>query len=559
MLHAGTKFQASFPYPVGRPRSFMIGRKWSNDDAGALQYTHLPGFVPSSLLMSLASSGAVLGATGRMERQATFHSTLAHVPARERIYWGSNNRAEQVFRCQSAPFYAVVSMNHLLRYKICICVLAGIVLVLLLTIVVLFATNVIRITTANARPTPKPARVQLLAEYENSLSKFGLPVYWNADLGVYMAKLIIGQASNPSHIWTAVDTGSARFVVNHSDYDGSTAGAKPLQDPREKANNKQCTATVTYVSQVSNLLLFTDTVVFPQIEIDLASLCGSKAIPVAEKVLALQDIAIGVSKPPPGQTHEHVNVFGLSAVKAHEKVRIQDKQAYFIPSSCQTSAKPAYESPVLQAAHLLLQERGLPLVWAVCFLGNETQDDAGPHAFISFGPVRLPCFRAAFTPMVPSLRRASSEMGRAPGRYYVVEVDRCVHGPRDRPMSELTPLKGFPKYLLIDTGTTQFLLPGTHGTENARTLNSLAPSECAYVILANGAVTIPFHGNDVMYGGADSMPVFGILEDAVARNFSLDLDTGIMGCTSMRSMYIEFDCDRQRIGFAALPKRRSAP
>jgi hypothetical protein len=440
-------------------------------------------------------------------------------------------------------------MSDLVRFKVAVYVLTGIVLAFIVTAGVLFGTGVFTTNAAcGLKLWPSKANKrdkQLLTQLD--ASKHGLPLYWNPNLGVYMARLTIG-AKNGAKIWTAVDTGSSRFVVNMYDYDGSGTGA-PLADPRD-ADAKQCTATVTYVSQTSNLQMFTDTLLFPQHEIDWSTLCTGQPVSVSQTVLAIDDFAIGVSKSSglPGG-HNHVNVLGLSAVRTHEKSKIAGKHTYFLPSSCQTSEMPAYESPVVRAAHALLQKRDLPLVWAICFLNisGEHEHAMRPRAFISFGPVRLPCLTPSYTPMVSELQRASSAMGRVPGRYYVIEVEKCVCGDAS---GSLLPLKGFPKYLLVDTGTTQFLLPGRHGNQNAAALNGLAANQRAYIVLVGGA-TIPFHNDNVSYND-DNAPVFGVLEDSVARNFSEDLDTGIFGCTAMRDMYIEFDCARQRIGFAPL-------
>ena len=450
-------------------------------------------------------------------------------------------------------------MSDLMRFKIAVYVLTGIVLALIITMGILFGAGVFTTNNTSACggwqswlwQTNKQHRKQILTQLDSS--KHGLPLYWNPNLGVYMARLTIG-ANNGAKIWTAVDTGSSRFVVNMYDYDGSGSGV-PLADPRD-ADAKQCIATVTYVSQTSNLQMFTDTLLFPQHEMDWSTLCTGQPVSVSQTVLAIDDFAIGVSKSSglPGG-HNHVNVLGLSAVKTHEKSKIAGKHTYFLPSSCQTSEMPAYESPVVRAAHTLLQKRSLPLVWAICFLNINAEQDGDvmrPRAFISFGPVRLPCLTPSYTPMVPELRRASSAMGRVPGRYYVIEVDKCVYGDASAPVHALTPLNGFPKYLLVDTGTTQFLLPGRSGSKNADVLNGLAANQCARLVLVGGA-TIPFCEGNVSYND-DHAPVFGVLEDSIAHNFSEDLDTGIFGCTAMRGMYIEFDCAQQRIGFAPLAK-----
>ena len=443
-------------------------------------------------------------------------------------------------------------MNDLVRFKIAAYVLTGIVLVLIVTTGILFGTGVF---TTNATCKTKVwswptgnRDTRILTQLD--ASKHGLPLYWNPNLGVYMAKLTIG-AKNGSKIWTAVDTGSSRFVVNMFDYDGTSTGV-PLVDPRD-AGAKQCTSTVTYVSQTSNLEMFTDTLLFPQHEIDWSTLCSGQPVSMSQTTLAIDNCAIGVSKSSglPGG-HNHVNVLGLSAVRTHVKSKIAGKQGYYLPASCQVSETPTYESPVVRAAHAMLHKRGRPLVWAVCFVNMHARhyDSTQPHAFIAFGPVRQPCLHPLYTPLVPELHRASTAMGRVPGRYYVVQVEKCVYGDETAPISELPSLDGFPRYLLVDTGTTQFLLPGRQGSTNAAILNGITARQRAYVMLIGG-VTIPFCNHTVSYND-DNAPVFAPLEDSIAHNFSKDLDTGIFGCTAMRGMYIEFDCAHERIGFASL-------
>lgn len=152
--------------------------------------------------------------------------------------------------------------------------------------------------------------------------------------------------------------------------------------------------------------------------------------------------------------------------------------------------------------------------------------------------------------MVPALNLSNSDLGRTPYRYYLVEVSYAAYGPVGSALSTYTTLASFPKVLMVDSGTTNVMVPGPNSSGICNTFTGITQGNQCVIVLKNNVV-ITYGPSDVVYAGGN--PVFVAMDDATAVNFSSDLDVGILGCTGMRNLYVEFNLTKRVIGFAQLP------
>jgi hypothetical protein len=98
-------------------------------------------------------------------------------------------------------------------------------------------------------------------------------------------------------------------------------------------------------------------------------------------------------------------------------------------------------------------------------------------------------------------------------------------------------------------------------------LNTLNADQIAVIVL-KGNVVITYTAQDVFFqaaseggsegGSQDKQPVFQVMPMSTAANFSTpdangDFTVGIMGCTGLRNLYLEFNISKQTLGFAQIP------
>jgi hypothetical protein len=382
-----------------------------------------------------------------------------------------------------------------------------------------------------------------------------MPLLWDAAEGEYLISFYAGATL----ITAAFDTGSARFVVAtqasaaagapYYNPDSSTATA--LTDPR---TGLPCTSNIAYVSQTDTIRVYQDTVKFPQVLIQAGQLCTQSVTTVVST--SPMGTPLTVTTFPVAavtSTGPTLNVFGMSSVMSSTTfVDSTGKTLYLLPS-CQTSAAPKYEAAIIQSFADYYTTAKQDVVWSM-MLGT-APSAASPSTptiagMAAFGPLGTDCLVPQFTPMVPALPLASSPLGLTPSRYYVVEVLYAAVGIANTGLAAFTKLPGFPKYLLVDSGTTNVLLPGSQGPTNCQAFNGLVANQEAIIMLKNN-VGITYRQADVTYNNGASN-VFTPMDDGTATSFSSALDVGILGSTGMRNLYVEFNLTQSKIGFAQL-------
>ena len=393
-----------------------------------------------------------------------------------------------------------------------------------------------------------------------------IPITWDTSSEEFCVTVLLGHDT----VQAAMDTGSAKFVVATTAcgtcsgvaYDPeSSSTAMTLLDPRKVAASGVtalpsstatpqqleefaqvlCSSTQNYGSQTDVIQAYQDVVSFPRRIVQKTTLCST----AASGIDAALEATVSSPGPPLVITDfpiegivrntgtSSVNVMGLSAVRAQTTIVVDGRTEYLMPS-CQVTPVQAFESPVIQAVAAYCSANGLPIVWSA-FFGDTT-------GFIVFAAVELACINVTYANMVPVLQSAPTALVRAPYRYYVVGVTSMAVGPLDGPW---TPVIGAPKQLLVDTGTSQFLLPGPSAPATVASLNALPVGQVLVVTLDGGAAddtTLVYH--------PDPRTVFGVMPDALAQQFSSSMDVGILGNLAMRNRYIEFDITHARVGFA---------
>jgi hypothetical protein len=123
----------------------------------------------------------------------------------------------------------------------------------------------------------------------------------------------------------------------------------------------------------------------------------------------------------------------------------------------------------------------------------------------------------------------------------------CAIGMIGSDLSTYAKLPNFPKYMMVDSGTTSVLIPGPSASSNVAALNSISPGTQAVLVLV-GNVVITYGTADVVFG-AQSNAVFQPMDDGTATAFSSNQDVGILGCTGLRNLYVEFNLSKNIIGF----------
>jgi hypothetical protein len=383
-----------------------------------------------------------------------------------------------------------------------------------------------------------------------------IPLFWQDDGLLYEVHLTAGK----SKVTAAFDTGSTNFIVatpassSTNYYDTSTG--KSIT----KADGSSCVNTVSYVSQSNTVQVFLDTLSFPQKVIQSQELCTQNVTRVVNDGTSSQNFTI--SPFPVGATIKttgasSMNVLGMAGVMQTE-----------IASICKTFPQPVHVSPVIRSFAKYYQNlkqtdpsANADVVWSMMlgtpqsFTGGSTADDDTEAAgFIVFGPLSVPsCLAPVFTPMVPTLPSAPG-IGSNPYQYYVVEVVSCSIGKIADAIGPYTKFPNFPTYLLVDTGTTLCLIPGISGAATTQAINNVGADEMVLLTL-KGGVVITYQAGDVKYqSGGQMANVFQAMDDATAANFSTvdsngNYSVGILGCTAMRNLYVEFNLSNSTIGF----------
>jgi hypothetical protein len=197
---------------------------------------------------------------------------------------------------------------------------------------------------------------------------------------------------------------------------------------------------------------------------------------------------------------------------------------------------------------------GADTVWTQC-LGVA----GGFMALAAVLPPGAPCGGGAggtAVPLVQSLTRASSPLGRTPWRYYVVPLQSVTVSKAGGAAARR--LRGMPAFLVLDTGTTQCQLPGGAGAAAASLLNGLADGEVAVFRVGVGAAGATTSADIVLRGragvtfptaGAAVAPVFVGMPDSEASMFSSALDVGVLGATAMRGLCIQYNITQRTACF----------
>ena len=379
-----------------------------------------------------------------------------------------------------------------------------------------------------------------------------IPLFWAPQGLLYEVHFSAGK----SVISAAFDTGSTNFIVStpatapSNNYDSATGTAVV-----GTGGSGICTTTVNYVSQSNTVQVFLDTLSFRNKLIQSSTLCTKDVTAVVNAGATaadfqIADFPVGATVKSTGSSP--LNVLGMAAV-----------QATSIPSVCATYASPAYVSPVIQSFAAYYQGLTPPkdVIWSM-MLGtplsfttkSTAADDGTPAGFMVFGPMSVPCLAPVFTPMVAQLPSAPG-MGGTPYQYYVAQVTYCAIGTTGAAVSTYKKFPGFPKYLLIDSGTTLALIPGSAAAATCAAINAVGPQQTVILVLA-GDVTITYQAADVRYqapvgtgGKTSTEQVFRAMDAATASNFSSTNDVGILGCTALRNLYVEFNLTTKKIGF----------
>lgn len=385
-----------------------------------------------------------------------------------------------------------------------------------------------------------------------------IPMRWNVAGSSYLVDFSVGGSA----VSAVMDSGSAQFIVATTEcgtctgtrYDppasttaivlldprkGSGVGSNGVVTPGDATQyaSQLCTYQAGYVSQTDSVQMYEDTVTFPRVKLPLPALCTTRPSVLLSSVTAAPPLT--VTQFPVGGIYANTgsssaNVLGMSGVLTTRTMAGPDGTTLYITPSCQTVAKPAYESPVIQAIAQYYEALGLSTVWSH-FLGETT-------GVLMFAPPPscVPLYRV---PLVSTLPRAVS-IGATPWRYYVVNVVRMQI--RNPAANSVTPLAA-PRYFIVDSGTTQCQLPGSAGPETADLASGISGSQLLDIVVGVGSqtATLTYIPADVTFSaGAVSLPVFAAMPASEAASFSADLDVGILGNTALRNFFVSYDLGR---------------
>ena len=428
-----------------------------------------------------------------------------------------------------------------------------------------------------------------------------IPLYWDAKALLYSIEFNAGK----SLVSAAFDTGSTNFVVASKPKGSLQTNAYELNNggqPIIVKGGTICTNTVSYVSQTETVQLYRDTLSFPRKSMASTQLCTKNVSTLVNASsdttpLIIQSFPVGAAVSNGTGTTTTVNVFGMASVLATQSLVAPCPSSttgntnsgitctqWYLPNTCQTATTQIHVSPIIESIdeyYKGMTASPTDTIWSM-MLGTpskfyatsstpemETGIETAPSGFVSFGAIRIPCLRPDYTPLVPRLLTATG-ISSNEYQYYVVEVMYCAIGKvaNASNLSSFTKLKNFPQYLILDTGTTVFLLPGSTNTVNAdniawnaTSLNTLGVGDMAVIVLTNNVV-ISFEQDDVSFqetgdgGQFNPQPVFQVMPSSTASNFSTadpstgNYSVGIMGCTAMRNLYIEFNLTKKTVGFA---------
>ncbi len=386
-----------------------------------------------------------------------------------------------------------------------------------------------------------------------------MPLSWSTTAYVYTINVTVGAST----VTAVLDTGSAKFIVATDDcapcsgarYEPAKSSTSVLiLDPR-KTEGKSVPATVTtanaaeyttllctlqssYVSQTDSIRMYQDTVTLARTGISPPSLCNAPVDTVlnggsATTPLSITNFPVGGIFASTGTTS--LNVMGMSGVQAATKTTLNGQELYIMPS-CQTTTQPVYESAVIESLAMYAATAGTDVVWSHLF-GTAT-------GCLLFGALRLPCLSIQYVPMVATLPNATSTLVSTPYRYYAVPV-QSIRAGRDE--ASLQPVAGAPKYMLVDTGTTQVLTPGSISDD----LNSNA---VVVITLGSGSqtATLTYQTPQSKTYAGGLQYIFADMPGSTAAIFSTAQDVGILGCCAMRNYYVEYNLTSHVIGFARM-------
>ena len=378
-----------------------------------------------------------------------------------------------------------------------------------------------------------------------------IPLHWNRLTKTYDVAMTAGS----SEVTAAFDTGSAGMILR-TPACVTCKGAKVYTPSHggavEDATHTLCRSSISYVSQTNVLQMYSDTVTFKRVLQQDGATPGAAAA-----ALVIADFPIGGMVESYGH-HDSVNVLGVSGEKSLNQAQ-SGASPSFPTSTCRSTATSTYESALLQAVAAATAPN-VPLKWSIRFSAERERGGAS----VALGSAQTHQGPLITVPAVRRLPDAPTDMVGTPWRYYVVEVRGARHAscPGGGGSRGGTELHGFPKHLIIDTATTQFMIPGaispaklaTHGL--VITLNNAEQSELTWPgkTLGSASENKQDYGN----GEADT-PLFAHMPDAISREFSAaGSSVGILGALAMRGRYIEFtfapeastDTETRTISFA---------
>lgn len=375
--------------------------------------------------------------------------------------------------------------------------------------------------------------IQTAAQKPQIISGGGIPappvisLFFDAPSSSYRAAFTVGK----DNVNAAFDSGSAQFIVATT---SCNACSGPTYDPKKSnassikdltgSSNSSCKTTLSYASQSSTVQLFADTLAFARVPEPPCKGSTQQIGQQAVSDLVITDFPVGGILINSGSTA--ANVLGMSGVMTTTKS--SDGSKYLLPT-CQYSDTPAFESPVLQSIAEYNKSIGEANLWSVRFA--QARSDG---ASVSFRKNVNSCGIVQYTDAVRVIPDAPSALVGTPWRYYVVKVNAATTYSGES-------LPNFPQYLLVDTGTSQFLVPGA---TSADTLQSQG-----LVLTLDGGVKLTWQTPSGYNNG--SVNLFANMGDDLAQAFSTSSNVGIMGNMAMLGRYIEFTLDMPRkIGFA---------
>ena len=381
-----------------------------------------------------------------------------------------------------------------------------------------------------------------------------MPLTWSDLTSEFMITFQIPSKTGNSTIQAAFDTGSAKLVVAtdpSQSYSRTYAAPSALVQLNDAERNSTgfCSFVQSYGSQSVQVNAYSGTVVFPRSIIDLTELCSSQDLnatlaslipPTPKTTLTLPNFPIYGAAPGSAASTPIVNVFGMCPVQT---TQMQGSQ--FVTPACQLVPQAVYESQICQSFAEFYKDSDL--IWTMMLSDVPKQaSNQTVNGFVAFGQVNIPCLRPQFIDLVSTLPKATNTLTRTPFRYYVVIVVSCVlrDSSGDKPL-------GVPKYLMLDTGTTNVQLPVAN-TDTITALNGLGPGQTALLTLGEpgASVTLTWTTADARWG--DDRKTFAPIEAGLAYGLSSDNDVGILGSTGMHNLFMEFNLSTKQVGFAQI-------